>query len=415
MLCSYTDTSTFQRRSATVRCIQRPLGEVEFRGSTPATREIVKDRYVTDLQPNESVTTYFLVQSKDVRLKKSGERYLSLILSDRTGQLEAKKWEDIGDVVDTFDRDDFVKVAGLVQVYRDRPQLTIHRMRRLDESEVEIADYLPHTARDIDEMWTELLSAVESITNPDLKRLLQLFLKDEDIALRLKLAPAAKSLHHAFVGGLLEHITSLLRLAALTSSNYDFIDPDLVKTGVVLHDLGKIHELTYNRTFGYGDEGQLLGHIVIVLRMLDRKCTELGDFPPKLKLLIEHMILSHHGQYEFGSPKLPMFPEALLLHYIDDLDSKLESMRASVASETLGDPNWTRYNPSLERMLLKKDEFLRPAEETRAPQGAMRNGPPETGQATPPGSLPQRSRPQAPRSLFGERLQEAIKDPKAES
>lgn len=361
------------------------------KGPVP-TPHIVKDRYVTDLQPNESATTYFLVQSKDVRLKKSGERYLSLVLSDRTGQLEAKKWDDIGDVVDTFDRDDFVKVSGLVQIYRDRPQITIHRLRRLDESEVEIADYLPHTTYDIDAMWSELVSGVDAVGNPDLQRLLRGFLDDEEIASRLKVAPAAKSLHHAFVGGLLEHITSLLRLARLTAGNYDFIDLDLVIAGVVLHDLGKIHELTYKRTFGYGDEGQLLGHIVIVLRMLDRKCAEIGGFPPKLKMLVEHMILSHHGQYEFGSPKLPMFPEALLLHYIDDLDSKLESMRASVAAEAVGDPNWTRYNPSLERMLLKKGEFLNPTPEVE-PARPSRNS-----QAKP-----------STQSLFGERLQEAIK------
>ena len=356
----------------------------------------MKDKYVADLQPNESVTAYFLVQSKDVRLKKSGERYLSLVLSDRTGQLEAKMWDDIEDVVDTFDRDDFVKVAGLVHIYRDRPQITIHRLRRLDESDVEIADYLPHTTRNIDEMWAELLSAVDGIGNPDLKRLLHSFVDDDEIASRMKVAPAAKTLHHAFVGGLLEHVTSLLRLARLTASNYDFVDLDLVTAGVVLHDLGKIRELTYKRTFGYGDEGQLLGHIVIVLRMLDRKCAEVGDFPPKLKMLVEHMILSHHGQYAFGSPKLPMFPEALLLHYIDDLDSKLESMRASVAADTIGDPNWTRYNPSLERMLLKKDPFLDPPTEAKHAAPAPKAAPPP------------RSRPAAP-SLFGERLHEAIK------
>ena len=370
-----------------------------FVAGPPASADIVKDRYVTDLEPNELVTTYFLVQSKDVRLKKSGERYLSLVLSDRTGQLEAKKWDDIGDIVDTFDRDDFVKVAGLVQVYRDRPQITIHRLRRLDESEVEIADYLPHTTKNIDEMWAELVSAVDSIGHPDLKRLLNSFVEDEEIASSLRVAPAAKSLHHAFVGGLLEHVTSLLRLARLTASNYEFIDLDLVTAGVVLHDLGKIHELTYNRTFGYGDEGQLLGHIVIVLRMLDRKCAEITDFPPKLKMLVEHMILSHHGHYEFGSPKLPMFPEALLLHYIDDLDSKLESMRASVAAETIGERSWTRYNPSLERMLLKKEEFLRPAAEAE-------RGAPSHNAASPASSRP------AAQSLFGEKLEEAIKGTK---
>jgi 3'-5' exoribonuclease len=179
----------------------------------------------------------------------------------------------------------------------------------------------------------------------------------------LKVAPAAKTLHHAFVGGLLEHVTSLLRLARLTASNYDFVDLDLVTTGVVLHDLGKIDELHYKRSFGYTDEGQLLGHMVIVLRMVDRKCAEMPDFPPRLKTLVEHLILSHHGHYEYGSPKLPMFPEALLLHYIDDLDSKLESMRAGLA-KMIPEATWSRFNPALDRTVLRKESYLaeQPAE-----------------------------------------------------
>ena len=354
----------------------------------------MKSRFVADLQPSEAVTSCFLVASKDVRLKKSGDPYLSLVLCDRTGRLEAKMWDGIGDVVDTFDQDDFVKVKGIVQLYRERPQITIQRLKRIDESEVDLADYLPHTSRDIDEMWAELAAAVDAVGDPDLKRLLVAFLDDEEIALRLRKAPAAKTLHHAFVGGLLEHITSLLRLAERLAGNYDFVDLDLVRTGVVLHDLGKIYELTYERSFGYGDEGQLLGHIVMVLRMLDRKCSDLDDFPPKLKMLVEHLILSHHGKYEFGSPKLPMFPEALLLHYIDDLDSKLESMRASVASEASGGELWTRYNPSLERRLLNKELFL-------AGAAASETGAEQT-------TIPPPNRGGQPGSLFGERLEGAL-------
>jgi 3'-5' exoribonuclease len=376
----------------------------------------VKDRYVADLQPNEAVTAYFLVQSKDVRLKKSGDPYLSLILSDRTGQLEAKMWDDIGDIVDTFERDDFVKVQGLVQLYRDRPQITIRRMRRIDESEIQIADYLPHTEKNIEEMWAELLSEVQGIENPHLKQLLENFLADEQVASRLKVAPAAKTMHHAFIGGLLEHVISLLHLARLVASNYEFIDLDLLKTGVVLHDLGKIDELTYHRTFGYSDEGQLLGHIVMVLRMLDRKCAELPDFPPKLKTLIEHMILSHHGQYAFGSPKLPSFPEALLLHYIDDLDSKLENMRATEAADTMGDDNWTRFSPSLERRLFRKDRFLseEPDRPAASSDGAPHRADGGAAPAAPQGSLHRRA-PAEPRSLFGEKLQNAIQSDKDES
>lgn len=317
-----------------------------------------KTTFVEDLGANEAVTDYFLVQTKDVRLKKSGEPYLSLVLSDRTGRLDAKMWDGIEDVVNAFEDGDFVKVAGFVRIYRMKPQITIQRLRLAEESEVQISDYLPHTKKNIEEMFESLRVQVRAFQNPDLKRLVEAFLEDEDVAERFKHAPAAKSLHHAFIGGLLEHVVSLMRLAAAVGENYNFIDVELVQTGVILHDLGKIYELRYERTFQYTDEGQLLGHIPIILRLLDRKCTELSDFPPKLKTLVEHLILSHHGKYEFGSPKLPSFPEALLLHYLDDMDSKLESMRASIAAYREEESGWTPYNPSLERSLLNKQRFM---------------------------------------------------------
>ena len=369
----------------------------------------MKDRFVADFEPNETITSHFLVQSKEIRLRKTGEPYLALILSDRTGQLEAKKWDDIEEVADTFDRDDFVKVNGLIQNYRDRPQMTIHRLRRAEESEVELADYLPHTTRDIEEMFAELRAAVDEIGNPHLRKLLQSFLDDPEVASRLRRAPAAKTLHHAFIGGLLEHILSLLNLARLTAQNYAHIDLDLVKTGVVLHDIGKIHELTYGRTFGYSSEGQLLGHITIGLRMLDQKLALLPDFPPRLRLLVEHLILSHHGQYEFGSPKLPMFAEAVLLHYLDDLDSKLENIRATVAADRLSGEEWTRYSPSLERTLLKKEQFLEVTPNAayasnKLSPGGGGTGLASTGRASSSSTLPAGK----PLSLFGERLRTAI-------
>ncbi len=377
-----------------------------------------KTRFVEDLQADEKVTDFFLVQTKDVRLKKSGDPYLSLVLSDRTGRVDAKMWDDIEDVVDTFGSGDFVKVAGFVQIYRMKPQITIQRLRTADESEVRISDYLPHTKKNIDEMFAALKARVATFENADLKRLLESFLNDEEVAERFKRAPAAKSMHHASIGGLLEHVTSLMGLAELVGGHYDFIDVELLQTGVVLHDLGKIYELRYERTFQYTDEGQLLGHISIVLRLLDRKCAELPDFPPKLKTLVEHLILSHHGKYEFGSPKLPSFPEALLLHYLDDTDSKLESMRASIAAYREEDSGWTPYNPSLERSLLNKERFLTgrgpdAAEGAPAPDGGSQQvqGKPPTSAAP-----PDRPKTKSPRtsSLFGEQLQSALDTPKSE-
>ncbi len=369
----------------------------------------MKTEYVADLQPNQTVTTFLLVQSKEIRFKRSGEPYLSLRLSDRSGRLDAKMWDGVAEVAATFERDDVVKVQGMVQLYRDRLQMTVQRLRPAQEGEIEISDYLPRTQRNIDEMFQLVRDTAERMENPHLRQMLQAFLNDEEIAAKFKTAPAAKTLHHAFVGGLLEHVVSLLNLARLTAGNYDFIDLELLQAGVILHDMGKIEELTYQRAFGYTNEGQLLGHITIVLRMLDQKCRQLPELSPKWKMLVEHMILSHHGKYEFGSPKLPMFPEALMLHYIDDLDSKLESMRATLAEDTHGDDDWTAYNPSLERMLLHKDRFLaesRAAKDTDAEHEPKDDFGDRAAPAAQAAGRPQTM------SLFGERLQSALHKPK---
>ena len=199
---------------------------------------------------------------------------------------------------------------------------------------------------------------MDSFEDPWLKSLVKEFMSDEVIATAYKNAPAAKTLHHAFVGGLLDHVVSLFTVCDLAARNYPQVNRDLLLTGAFLHDIGKIHELAYQRSIAYTTKGQLLGHMIIELEMLHERIARLPGFPDELKILIEHMIISHHGQYEFGSPKLPMFPEALLLHYLDDLDSKMESMRAQFAREAELDNPWTSYNPSLARPLLNTKKFL---------------------------------------------------------
>src|SRR6185437_9548756 len=210
--------------------------------------------------------------------------------------------------------------------FHNRPQLTIHKLRRMDDSEVEFTDYFPSSARDSEEMWKDLQGIVAGIGNPHCKALLQAMLEDEDVAARYRRAPAAKTIHHAFLGGLIEHVLSLCALARMTAGHYRHVDLDLLLTGVVLHDIGKIYELNYERGFSYSNDGQLIGHINIAMRMLSEKLRALPEFPRELRTLVEHMILSHHGQLEYGSPKVPLFPEALLLHYLDDMDSKMECM-----------------------------------------------------------------------------------------
>ncbi|MGA8866127.1 MAG: HD domain-containing protein [Candidatus Sulfotelmatobacter sp.] len=329
----------------------------------------MKEFYISDCvrHENKVITSNFVVVSKQIKPKKTGEPYLALSLGDRSGQLEAKMWDNVEEVLNAFEQDDFLKIKGLINKYKNRFQLTIHKLRKLGESEIDFSDYLPKTTRNIDELWQTLAVYVVSFQNSYLRELLQAFMADPEIASAYRNAPAAKTLHHAFIGGLLDHVVSLFRSCELICQNYPQINRDLLLAGAFLHDIGKIHELTYNRSFSYTTRGQLLGHMVIELEMLQAKIALLPGFPAELKTMLEHLIISHHGQYEFGSPKLPMFPEALVLHYLDDLDSKMEAMRAHFEREADLESPWTSYNASLGRPLLNTEKFLAPKESSIAP------------------------------------------------
>ncbi len=356
----------------------------------------MKSTFIADLQPNQDATSIFLVQSKDIRQKRTGEPYLSLSLADRTGEIEAKMWDNVADVMDTFDRDDFVKAKGRVQVFQNRLQFTIHKLRRADESEVAFEDFFASSERDPEEMFAELRQMVSLVGNPHLKGLLEAVLDDQDIAERLRRAPAAKSVHHAYLGGLLEHVLSLCQLCRLAAGQYKFVDLDLLLAGAILHDIGKVYELAFRRSFHYTDDGQLLGHIVLGLRILDDKVRALPDFPPRLRNLIAHLIISHHGELEFGSPKIPLFAEAVLLHHLDNMDAKMEAVRALLRKDPLLEGCWTTYFQPLDRMLLKTDRYLRGEETSEAPParpGSNAGGKPESAQTL---------------SLFGEKLKGAL-------
>jgi 3'-5' exoribonuclease len=340
----------------------------------------MKEFYICDCSRHENkvVTSTFVVVAKQIKPKKSGEPYLALVLGDRSGQLEAKMWDNVDEVLNAFDQDDFLKIKGLINRYKNRFQLTIHKLRKLGESEIEFSDYLPKTTKDIDELWQALTEFVASFENPHLRTLVQAFMSDPEIAAAYRNAPAAKTLHHAYIGGLLDHVVSLFRSCDLICRNYPQINRDLLLTGAFFHDIGKIHELTYNRTFSYSTRGQLLGHMIIELEMLQAKLAQFPDFPDELKSLIEHLIISHHGEYEFGSPKLPMFPEALMLHYLDDLDSKMEAMRAHFEREASVEGAWTGYNPSLGRPLLNTAKYLEKKPATPAPTTSVEGTSAET-------------------------------------
>jgi 3'-5' exoribonuclease len=290
----------------------------------------MKDIFVSDLagfDEQRIFDAFFLVLSKQTRSTKTNKPYLSLIFCDKTGQLEARVWEP-GDsrVAKEVERGDLVKVRGCVSRFDERMQMKVEQMRRATAEEVDKADLMPATTYDVDELWHDLLGFVETFTQPDLKRLLRKILEDPELAQAYREAPAARQLHHAWLGGLLEHVVSLLKLADRVVPHYPMLQRDLVLTGVILHDIGKVRELAWNVGFEYTVEGTLLGHIQMGLEMVQKAMAGLADFPPRLKTLVEHLILSHHGKLEFGSPKLPMIPEALVLNFLDDLDAKMQAV-----------------------------------------------------------------------------------------
>jgi 3'-5' exoribonuclease len=317
----------------------------------------MKPAYVGDLAADQNVVSFFLVIEKEVRSTQAGKLYLRLELGDRTGSVEARMWDHFEESAASIAKDDFVKIQGRVEIYRNKKQVMLDRLRKAEASEVDAEDFYAHTEANVDELWTRLRELAASVQNPWLRQLLEAVLDDADIAPRMQRAPAAKTMHHAFLGGLLEHVISLCELCEVVAARYPETNRDLLLTGGILHDIGKVYELSYERSLGYTTEGQLLGHIVIAVELIGRKVSAIPGFPEELAVLVKHMILSHHGQYDFGSPKLPMFREAVMLHYLDDLDSKMGAMRALYASDR-GDPEWTERGGALERRLLRVEKYL---------------------------------------------------------
>ncbi|MDA4131673.1 MAG: OB-fold nucleic acid binding domain-containing protein [Thaumarchaeota archaeon] len=350
----------------------------------------MKDFFIADASrfENQPITSFFVISAITARDKKgSSGQYLALTLADKSGQFEARMWEDFADVLQTCTAGCYVKVQGQVSKYQGKFQITLTKLRLAAASEVDTADFVPTTQYDIPTMAAELRSYVEAFRNPHLRRLVLSFLDDPTLGPAFLEAPAAKRLHHAWIGGLLEHVLHLVRLCLATAPFYPEVDPDLLLTGAILHDIGKVRELSWGSTFDYTLEGQLIGHISIAQRLLQEKITQLnaehlrsssglqpaeddaakegalapGLFPQNLRLLIEHMILSHHGKLEFGSPKLPMTPEAMLLSALDDLEAKFQALRnefanATASGRSVSEPtDWVR---SMDRPLFNSQAWL---------------------------------------------------------
>jgi 3'-5' exoribonuclease len=306
---------------------------------------------------------YFLVLARQQRTTKNGKPYLNVMLGDKTGQLESRVWEP-GDprIAKEFDRGQIVKIRGCVSRYNEVLQIKVDHLRPALAGEADKADMLPATTQDVAVLWSKLEASVAGVGNADLKRLLDAVLADAALAGAFREAPAARGLHHAWLGGLLEHVVSLLGLADRVAAHYPLLDRDLLVTGVILHDIGKIYELTWQAGFDYTVEGILLGHIQMGASLVEKKMEALPGFPARLRTLVLHLILSHHGKLEFGSPKLPMIPEALALNFIDDFDAKMravetefeKSLREGKGADELTGKVWSLDN----RQLLNTKRWL---------------------------------------------------------
>jgi len=323
----------------------------------------MKDFYVADAaqKENQSITDFFAVTAKQLRTRREGGEYLALTLGDKTGQFDARMWENFADCVPKFEAGSVVKVQALVCRFADKLQLKIEKLRPADPHEFTLSDFVPTTEKNVEELWSQLNAIVSTFTDPHLLALARNFLEDADFSAALKEAPAARSMHHAFIGGMLEHVVSMLGLCDAVARHYPQIHRDLLLTGALLHDIGKLKELSWGTSFDYTMEGQMLGHITIGIGQIDQKISALPGFPEQLRLLVQHMVLSHHGKYEFGSPKLPMIPEAVLLHYIDDMDAKMQTMdsefrkAANAGRDAATMTEWVR---SMERPLLNTRAYL---------------------------------------------------------
>jgi 3'-5' exoribonuclease len=317
----------------------------------------MKKQFVIELATEQNITSFFLVHEKEIRNTREGKQYLRMELGDKSGTVEARIWDAFEAVAKDIHRDDFVKVAARVEIYRNKPQLVLQQVRRATPEEIDLADFLPHTGENVDQMWARLLAYAAEIENTWLRKLTESIFADPNTARRFKRAPAAKVMHHAYIGGLLEHVVGLCGLAKQIASHYHELNVDLLLTAALLHDVGKLDELCYERAVGYTTEGQLLGHIVMELETVSKAIAAIPDFPPRLKAVVQHLLISHHGQYEFGSPKLPMIREALVFHYMDDMDSKLAAVRSALSVPS-GEDDWSIFSAALGRKFLKLDEYL---------------------------------------------------------
>ncbi|MEW6088583.1 MAG: HD domain-containing protein [bacterium] len=325
--------------------------------------EITGHRFIKDLKEGEKVKAVYLLRAKTSGLTKKGDFYISLELIDKTGKVDAKIWETNENVYKNLTIDSFVEVEGYIDFFKGFPQIrvtSIRNIRKEDEENIVFENYLPCSPFDIEEMYNELQTIISAVKNPFYQKLLQSIFSDKKFANTFKRCPAATDFHHPYLGGLLEHTLSLAKLAKLILKNYsDIVNEELLITGCILHDIGKTEELSYQRSLNYTNRGKFIGHIVIGAGIVEKKIREIPDFPQDMADLILHLILSHHGEYEWGSPRRPKCLEAVMLHHIDNIDAKVNGFHWFINSYTVDkDSSWTNYSKMFDEYLYKDSKLF---------------------------------------------------------
>lgn len=309
--------------------------------------------FVKDLEDRQQFHSTFLIKDKTLLVDKKGKSYIGMSIADSSGQIDARIWDNVDSLTHVFQSGDVVKIKGQIQIFQNRKQAVVHKLERVDSSEINMTDFVTQAARSGEEMFQQLMQYVGEVQNHHIKQLLSDTLTDPEIRSKLLRAPAAKTIHHAYLGGLLEHIISICGVMKALAMHYRLFDVklnlDFLYFGAIYHDIGKIWELQYESSISYTDRGKLIGHMVMAVELVEKKASRILAFPEDLKVLLKHIILSHHGKLEYGSPKLPMFLEAVLVASIDDLDSKINTIDMFMKSERASGEDWSKFNQMFER------------------------------------------------------------------
>lgn len=330
--------------------------------------------FAKDIRTGDKVNEVFLAAEKNLAYSQKGAPYLNLRLRDRTGEVDGKVWENALAWDKTFRKGDLIRIQARALSFKNAIQLSVIELQKVEDGQVELADYFPVAKGDLEKMFAGILAYAGRVKTPCLAALLKAFFEDEATAALFKRAPAAKGFHHVYIGGLLEHTLSVVRLLEMAAGHYPGIDRDLLITGGLLHDIGKIYEFSFERIVEYSDSGRLIGHIVMGVEMIDRKIAAIPDFPEQTAMELRHLILSHHGVLEYGSPKRPKTLEALIVHYMDDLDAKVNAFQETIREARADESDWTPYHRLFDRYIYKgrrsRDEGpAEPPESQLPPEG----------------------------------------------